>query len=126
MTVGAEKPQIAWSVVEEIAIDMVDVEREWTTVPVLAHPAHGTFLGYSDGEERAVQQCTLGAPLGVRPCHEDEFGFDLLRIVLSLVVALACEVAGINAKMSEAPTDVMMRSTTPLDVEIAEDSGDAV
>ena len=116
MTVGAEKAQIARAVVQEIAIDVVDVQRKRLSVPGPAYPAHGTFLRYSDGEERAVQQLTFGAPLGVGPCHEDEFGIDLLRKMLSLVVTLAGEVAGINAEMSEPTADVMMRSAAPLDV----------
>ena len=116
MTVGAEKAQIARAVVQEIAIDVVDVQRKRLSVPGPAYPAHGTFLRYSDGQERAVQQLTFGAPLGVGPCHEDEFGIDLLRKMLSLVVTLAGEVAGINAEMSEPTADVMMRSAAPLDV----------
>jgi hypothetical protein len=85
VAVRTEEPKIACSVVEEIAVDVVDVESEWSTVPFLAHPTHGASFWYSDGEACPMQQHTFSSPLAIGPCYQDELGFDLLRIVFPLL-----------------------------------------
>jgi hypothetical protein len=63
VAVGAEKPNILGSVVQEVAVDVIDVERQTLPLPRRSDAADGALLGDSDLKHCAAQLPTPSARL---------------------------------------------------------------
>ncbi|WP_231928384.1 hypothetical protein [Micromonospora echinaurantiaca] len=62
MAVRAEEAQVGRAVVEEVAVDVVDVQGEWPALPPRPDAALFALLGHADGAEGPLQPAARNAP----------------------------------------------------------------
>jgi hypothetical protein len=125
MTVRAEKPEVLRSVVEWIAVDVVDFQPERETLPHAVATTAPTSIGNGVFDHRSSEPVRTLFSRWLRSQDEHVLPRALVSRWLALVVDRACEMRCIQLVVLDPSTEMRMRAAGPPDIEVAQHARDA-
>ncbi|MEV7328866.1 hypothetical protein [Micromonospora sp. NPDC093244] len=105
MAVGAQQTEIARSVVEKIAVDVVDMQRQLGPLPCRPGAAHLAVLGKADCCQGTFESKAWD-PTGVGGQHHQQVFGGFAPPTYASVVRLPGEVRRVDAESLELTADV--------------------
>ncbi|SCF31034.1 hypothetical protein GA0070214_113166 [Micromonospora chaiyaphumensis] len=124
VAVGTQQSQVGLSVVEPVAVYVVDLEDEGRALPPRAETTDGTLFRHADGGQGAPES-EPGCSRRVGRQPDQNLGRWLPRTLHSAAVSLAREVGGVDAEAPQLPADVGVRAAAHRHTQQPQHSRDA-